>query len=88
MLVKLEVFRNSIWRILFYNIYSNTKYYLVTGGKIMSTFIWGKLNKKVVINNYQRKNILVFFSDKKTIYLNVIKKKMRYTLILLVVITK
>ena len=24
-----------------------------------------KLNKKVVINNYQRKNILVFFSDKK-----------------------
>lgn len=74
MLVKLEVFRNSIWRILFYNIYSNTKYYLVTGGKIMSTFIWGKLklNKKVVINNYQRKNILVFLSDKKTIYLNVI----------------
>ena len=40
----------------------------------MSTFIWGKLklNKKVVINNYQRKNILVFLSDKKTIYLNVI----------------
>lgn len=33
----------------------------------MSTFIWGKikLNKKIIKNNYQRKNILVFFSDEK-----------------------
>lgn len=33
----------------------------------MSTFIWGKikLNKKIMINDYQRKNILVFFSDEK-----------------------
>ena len=42
-------------------------YYLGIGGKIMSTFIWGKikLNKKIIINNYQRKSILVFFDDKK-----------------------
>lgn len=33
----------------------------------MSTFIWGKIkfNKKIEISNYQRKNILVLFSDKK-----------------------
>lgn len=33
----------------------------------MSTFIWGKikLEKKIMINDYQRKSILVFFSDKK-----------------------
>lgn len=33
----------------------------------MSTFIWGKikLNRKIMINDYQRKSILVFFSDKK-----------------------
>ena len=33
----------------------------------MSTFIWGKikLNKKIIIDNYQRNSILVFFSDQK-----------------------
>lgn len=33
----------------------------------MSTFIWGKIkfNRKTVVNNYQRKNILIFFTDKK-----------------------
>ena len=34
----------------------------------MSTFIWGKikLNKKIIMENYQRKNILVFFSGEKS----------------------
>lgn len=33
----------------------------------MSTFIWGKvkLHKKIIMNNYQRDNILVFFSNLK-----------------------
>ena len=33
----------------------------------MSTFIWGKikLNKKTIIDNFQRKNILVYFSYEK-----------------------
>lgn len=33
----------------------------------MSTFIWGKIkfNKKIIIDNYQRNNILVFFSNQK-----------------------
>ena len=33
----------------------------------MSTFIWGKikLDKKIMMNDYQRKSILVFFSEKK-----------------------
>lgn len=33
----------------------------------MSTFIWGKikLNKKTIIDNFQRKNILVYFSCEK-----------------------
>lgn len=33
----------------------------------MSTFIWGKikLSKKIMINDYQRKSTLVFFSDEK-----------------------
>ena len=33
----------------------------------MSTFIWGKikLNKKIIIDNYQRNSILVFFSVQK-----------------------
>ena len=33
----------------------------------MSTFIWGKvkLHKKIIMNNYQRDNILVFFSNIK-----------------------
>ena len=33
----------------------------------MSTYIWGKikLNKKIIIDNYQRNSILVFFSDQK-----------------------
>ena len=35
--------------------------------KIMSTFIWGKikLNKLIIMDNYQRKNILVFFTSEK-----------------------
>lgn len=34
----------------------------------MSTFIWGKikLNKKILMKNYQRENILVFFSGEKS----------------------
>lgn len=33
----------------------------------MSTFIWGKIKfiKKIIMDNYQRNNILVFFSDQK-----------------------
>ncbi len=33
----------------------------------MSTFIWGKIKftKKLIMNNYQKKNILVYFSDKQ-----------------------
>lgn len=33
----------------------------------MSTFIWGKIkfNKKIIMDNYQRNNILVYFSNKK-----------------------
>lgn len=33
----------------------------------MSTFIWGKikLKNKKILNNYRRKNILVYFCDKK-----------------------
>ena len=33
----------------------------------MSTFIWGKIKfyKKIIIDNYKRKNILVFFSNYK-----------------------
>lgn len=34
----------------------------------MSTFIWGKIKfyKKLMLENYQRKNILIFFSETKT----------------------
>lgn len=38
----------------------------------MSTFIWGKikLNKKTIIDNFQRKNIVVYFSyEKKDLFL-------------------
>lgn len=33
----------------------------------MSTFIWGKIKfkRKIIINNYQRNSILVFFSNQK-----------------------
>ena len=33
----------------------------------MSTFIWGKVkfNRKIILDDYQRKSILVFFSDQK-----------------------
>lgn len=33
----------------------------------MSTFIWGKIkiDKKIIMDNYQRNNILVFFSNQK-----------------------
>lgn len=33
----------------------------------MSTFIWGKIkfNKKIIMDNYQRNNILVFFSNQQ-----------------------
>ena len=40
----------------------------------MSTFIWGKikLEKKIMINDYQRKSILVFLVIKKMICFKVI----------------
>lgn len=40
----------------------------------MSTFIWGKikLNKKIIIDNYQRNSILVFLVIKKMIYFKMI----------------
>lgn len=42
-------------------------YYQVIGGKIMSTFIWGKLKlkEKKVIKDYQKNNILIYFSNEK-----------------------
>lgn len=35
--------------------------------KFMSDYIWGKLKlkEKIIFNNYQRNNILVYFTDKK-----------------------
>ncbi len=40
----------------------------------MSDYIWGKikLKEKMIFNNYQRNNILVYFTDKKIVYFNVI----------------
>ena len=44
----------------------------------MSTFIWGKIkfNKKIIIDNYQRNNILVFFSNQKNDFFVVSMYKM------------